>query len=88
MTFVLTSGHSVRGCTQYAGMDTDNGELVLVTEWTLQWRNPKRKLDLDDQEQTKEQVGNYLKQVTSKGKRDPNCKGPALLAEGRIELSL
>lgn len=56
------TGHSVRGSTVFAGMDTVTGELVTVTEWVLKWRHVARKLPPERDEEDSEAKA-YLKQV-------------------------
>ncbi|XP_064601948.1 eIF-2-alpha kinase GCN2-like [Liolophura sinensis] len=57
-------GHSVRGSTVFAGMDTVTGELVTVTEWVLKWRHVARRLPPEREEEDSEAKA-YLKQITS-----------------------
>ncbi|XP_064621826.1 eIF-2-alpha kinase GCN2-like isoform X2 [Lineus longissimus] len=58
-------GHSARGSTVYAGMDTETGELVSIAEWVLQWRHVGRKMGVDDKEEYEKEASKYLKQVNN-----------------------
>ncbi|XP_013386608.1 eIF-2-alpha kinase GCN2 isoform X2 [Lingula anatina] len=58
-------GHSPKGSTVYAGMDTKTGELVTVVEWELKWWHVKRKLDADDKEKYEKEEAKFMKQVSS-----------------------
>ncbi|XP_012935952.1 eIF-2-alpha kinase GCN2 isoform X1 [Aplysia californica] len=55
-------GHSPRGRTTYAGMDSSTGELVAVAEWVLKWRNFSKRASTQDKGEDKEGAS-HLKQV-------------------------
>lgn len=62
-SFLLYLGHSPRGSTVYAGMDTSTGELVTVAEWELKWWHTNRKLDADDKDLYANEESKFMKQV-------------------------
>ncbi|XP_041355156.1 eIF-2-alpha kinase GCN2-like [Gigantopelta aegis] len=56
-------GHSPTGSTLYAGMDTETGTMVTITEWVLKWRHYGGRKNTDT-EKDKESI-EYMKQIRS-----------------------
>ncbi|XP_076353947.1 eukaryotic translation initiation factor 2 alpha kinase Gcn2 isoform X2 [Tachypleus tridentatus] len=58
-------GHSPRGSAVFAGMDTNTGELLTITEWVIKWRHLSRKPTSAEMEVFRKESSAYLKQISS-----------------------
>ncbi|WAR18478.1 E2AK4-like protein [Mya arenaria] len=58
-------GHGLHGSTVYAGIDTNTGELVAISEWVLKWRHAAKKAGSSGRVEGDTEGEGYSKQVAN-----------------------